>query len=95
MANLKQITLMQLFSTKEKELMEFAERETLTELWSQKASIGEEYEKTRSLELDALIFTTTELLSAYRKITVIFQEELDILNEIKAEMYHDFFNTDN
>ena len=85
MATLKQTTLFQLFSTKEMELMEFAERETLPELWSQKASIGEEYEKTSSLRIDALIFTTTELLSAYRKITNIFQEELDILNEIRAE----------
>lgn len=85
MATLKQISLGQLLSTKEKELIEFAESGTLNELWSQKASIGEEFEETRALRVDALIFTTTELLSAYRKISDIFQEELDILNEIRAE----------
>ena len=65
--------------------MEFAESGTMNELWSQKASIGNEFEKTRTLRVDALISTTTELLSAYRKISDIFQEELDILNEIRAE----------
>ncbi len=85
MATLKQITLGQLLSTKEKELMEFAEGGTLDELWSQKASIGKELEETHTLSVDALIFTTTELLSAYRRISDIFQEELDILNEIKSE----------
>lgn len=85
MATFKQITLAQMFSEKEMELREFAYSESLSEMWSQKVEIGKTYEETHTLNVDALIFTTTELLSAYRKIADIFQNELDLLNEIRAE----------
>ena len=85
MATFKQITLAQMFSEKEMELKEFAYSESLSEMWSQKVEIGKIFEETHILNVDALIFVTTELLSAYRTIADIFQNELDLLNEIRAE----------
>ena len=89
MATFKTITLMQLFSAQEMKLQELAESDSLEEVWFQKAEIGKEYEKTHSLNIDALITTTTVLLSAYRQVTDIFQEELNLLNEIKSEYEED------
>lgn len=82
-ANLKMRTQLQMFSTYEKELMELAESETLSNLWEVKAGIGQEFEKTKKLAVDGLIINTTELLSCYQKIAEIFQKELDCLNEMK------------
>lgn len=89
MATFKLSTLAQMFSAQEMRLQEFAESKSLEEAWTQKAEIGEEYEKTHSLKIDALIMTTTVLLSGYREVTNILQEELNLLNEIKSEYEED------
>lgn len=48
-ANLKMRTQLQIFSTYEKELMELAESETLSNLWEVKAGIGKEFEKNKKV----------------------------------------------